>query len=342
MATVTPDTVRNLDKPASKYLCPLQANTYKIEFREFQVLDYNTNTLFYEVKQPATDPDHEFPEDIDPELEDMYRHVRYSFPRALLQCKNIKTQLTFSVGPNPVPNLRLIERHYFKGDLVREYDMKFGFCIPGSTNTWEAIYDMPLYSDKQVQEFVDTPEGHHSDSFYFVGDELILHNKATYSYFDEAGEDEEEEQDDGAEEEQLHACSHEASFLFIFRDPAAASSRAMYCCKWKLEQAVVGWRWRISCFTVHDVCLLLLLQGEVEVRFCSRVQTVTVSRWCGSKPARYARLPCRRQVGFCKWIGTRSLACNRAQHQKKKKKQDRKSTRLNSSHQCASRMPSSA
>lgn len=37
---------------------------------------------------------------------------------------------------------------------MREYDMPFGFCIPNSTNTWEAQYDMPLYTEQQIQEFV--------------------------------------------------------------------------------------------------------------------------------------------------------------------------------------------
>ena len=42
-------------------------------------------------------------------------------------------------------------------ELVREYDMPFGFCIPDSVNTWQAEYDMPLYTDAQVQEFVRAP-----------------------------------------------------------------------------------------------------------------------------------------------------------------------------------------
>jgi GMP-PDE, delta subunit len=41
-----------------------------------------------------------------------------------------------------------------QGELVREYDMSLGFCIPNSVNTWEAEYDMPLYDEQQVQDFV--------------------------------------------------------------------------------------------------------------------------------------------------------------------------------------------
>jgi hypothetical protein len=29
---------------------------------------------------------------------------------------------------------------------------------------------------------VDSPEGHQSDSFYFVDDQLVMHNKAKYTY----------------------------------------------------------------------------------------------------------------------------------------------------------------
>lgn len=32
---------------------------------------------------------------------------------------------------------------------------------------------------------VQTPGGHCTDSFYFVGDELMVHNKATFTYIDE-------------------------------------------------------------------------------------------------------------------------------------------------------------
>ena len=30
---------------------------------------------------------------------------------------------------------------------IRSYDFKFGFVIPGSTNSWEFIYDLPELTD---------------------------------------------------------------------------------------------------------------------------------------------------------------------------------------------------
>lgn len=57
--------------------------------------------------------------------------------------------LAFSVGAKEVPNFRMIERHYFRGKLIKSFDFAFGFCIPNSTNTWEVIYTMPPLSKKE-------------------------------------------------------------------------------------------------------------------------------------------------------------------------------------------------
>jgi hypothetical protein len=76
----------------------------------------------------------------------------------------------------------MIERHYFKNKLVKTFDFKFGFCIPKSTNSWEAIYSLPHLSDKEKKEMIARPWETVSDSFYFVNDKLVMHNKALYSY----------------------------------------------------------------------------------------------------------------------------------------------------------------
>lgn len=34
------------------------------------------------------------------------------------------------------------------------YDFTFGFCIPNSINTWEAIYDVPEMHKQLVDEYV--------------------------------------------------------------------------------------------------------------------------------------------------------------------------------------------
>ena len=41
---------------------------------------------------------------------------------------------------------------------------------------------MPDMDDARIQEMTEAPFATRSDSFYFVGDKLVMHNKAEYSY----------------------------------------------------------------------------------------------------------------------------------------------------------------
>ena len=100
----------------------------------------------------------------------------------MLRLPAIATQLVFSVGQTEVNEFRMIERHYFRNQLIKSYDFTFGFCIPGSTNTWDAVYAVPPLDEDLVAQMIANPHETQSDSFYFVGDKLIMHNKASYQY----------------------------------------------------------------------------------------------------------------------------------------------------------------
>lgn len=52
------------------------------------------------------------------------------------------------MGDKPVNNFRMIERHYFRNQLLKSFDFHFGFCIPSSKNTCEHIYDFPALSEE--------------------------------------------------------------------------------------------------------------------------------------------------------------------------------------------------
>lgn len=110
------------------------------------------------------------------------------------------------MGNKPVNNFRMIERHFFRDTLLKTFDFEFGYCIPNSKNTCEHIYEFPTLSDKQseyssilyliisleeycwpvwhflVQEMIENPFETRSDSFYFVDNRLMMHNKADYAY----------------------------------------------------------------------------------------------------------------------------------------------------------------
>ena len=162
--------------PTSGYMCPLTANTYGLDFLSFRIRDYGTSKQLFEV---ARDPDAP-PVDISqipPEMEDQVRCISYDFGADFLNLEMIGTTLEFSVGPREVEEFRMIERHYFRDTLIKSYDFMFGFCIPNSTNTWEAIYDMPELPEDLQQAMMDNPWETESDSFYFVGETMIMHNK---------------------------------------------------------------------------------------------------------------------------------------------------------------------
>jgi len=182
MADVTPDAVLAYDKPTDGFLCPLSANTFGIDFLEIEIKDYDSGDSVFHVKKDPEAGLPQLPPDLDPEIEKSLRTVKYTFPLKFLKFKTVRTALVFGVGANEVPSFRMIERHYFKDELVRSYDFTFGFCIPSSTNSWEAIYPVPAMSEDRIKEMCDSPGATRSDSFYFVDDKLIMHNKAEYSY----------------------------------------------------------------------------------------------------------------------------------------------------------------
>jgi hypothetical protein len=87
-----------------------------------------------------TDLDNNITEEMD---NPSVRVVKYHFGPDFLLLKTIGLQVEFTVADNPIPNLMMIERHYFKSRVIKSYEFKFGFCMPNSTNTLEMIYDLP-------------------------------------------------------------------------------------------------------------------------------------------------------------------------------------------------------
>lgn len=178
----TPDEVLRLKGPTDSFLCPLHANIYGIEFMSFVITDFDSKKTIFEVSRDRPLP-HDF--DISNLDEDSLRKINYEFSEDVLKLPKIMTTLVFSVGRNEVHDFRMIERHYFRDTLIKSYDFTFGFCIPGSTNTWEAVYALPPMDSDLVADIIANPYETCSDSFYFVGDKLIMHNKAYYKYVEE-------------------------------------------------------------------------------------------------------------------------------------------------------------
>lgn len=163
----------------SEYLCSPEANVYDIDFTRFQIRDLETGAVLFEITKPPATGEcllssslvqidayyrskqrctseknrlsecdaHQYPE---PECEELGsedantgRFVRYQFTPQFLKLKTVGATVEFLVGPKPVNNFRMIERHFFRDRLLKTFDFQFGFCIPNSKNTCEHIYEFP-------------------------------------------------------------------------------------------------------------------------------------------------------------------------------------------------------
>ncbi len=191
MEQITPEIVREYKEFTPKFLCGLDANTYNIKFKKFKMRDLESDFVLFEVSDDSPDDintekkEEEKKEDKNFQDEDIFtspRTIRYHLGPDFLELKDLGSSLTFSVGNQAVKDFLIIERHYFKDLLIKSFEFKFDFCIPNSINTWEYIYTIPEIDPKVKEEMIEQPWETKSDSFYFVGEKLIMHNKALYNY----------------------------------------------------------------------------------------------------------------------------------------------------------------
>merc|ERR1719356_865130 len=177
---ITPDYVNSFSGPTDRFLCQLSANVYRIDFHTFKIraVEETGERPLFEIRK---DPDEEEPP-LDDNLDDSVRSIRYHFGPGFLDIPTIGTSLEFTIGEHPLHNFRMIERHYFRNILIKSYDFTLPFVIPNSNNTWEVIYTMPELDPRLKEEIINSPWATKSDSFYFVDNALVMHNKAEYNY----------------------------------------------------------------------------------------------------------------------------------------------------------------
>ena len=130
------------------------------------------------VDVPDQDDDSHISDEDDPQT----RVIKYHLGPDFLKLRTVGLTLNFGIGAEPINALEMVERHYFRGKVIRSYDFKFGFVIPNSTNSWEFIYDLPELSPQEQTQIIEAPWEVKSDSFFFADGKLIIHNRAIYNY----------------------------------------------------------------------------------------------------------------------------------------------------------------
>ena len=185
----TVEEVLALTKPTERFVCPLDANKFGIEFIGITMVDGdNPSRELYH----SGDGTGYGVEDYLGMLhflsmmgDDSPRVLEYELDSSFLDVAHVKITTAFKVhGKEPLPGLRMIERHYHKDGLLMSYDFTYDgpSPAPGEIATWSFVYDIPKISQEEKQDIISNPGSVESDSFYFVGGELQMHHKAIYIY----------------------------------------------------------------------------------------------------------------------------------------------------------------
>ena len=174
---VTPEYVKTLKAPTDRFLCKLTDNWAKFRFRGFKIRDMISNITLVEV--PDDDIENE---DLSDEDDPSKRMIKYHLGPDFLYLQTVGLTMNFSIGEKPIQNMEMVERHYFRGKVIRDYSFKFGFVIPNSTNSWEFVYDLPNLTEEEKAEISSAPWEVKSDSFFFAEGKLMIHNRAEYNY----------------------------------------------------------------------------------------------------------------------------------------------------------------
>ena len=166
-----------MNKPCEKFLSRIEANIHDICIGRLILRDLEKNVVLYDL----TPPGGFMPT---PKI-DKDRMLKFQFPKAILKLNSMGSTFEFKIGPVEMKNMRIIQKHFFMGKLLKVYDMEFGYCMPDSVNSWECMLTLPEIPDKEIDEIVKNPWKYTSDTFFFNENHLFLHMMGEYMFLDQ-------------------------------------------------------------------------------------------------------------------------------------------------------------
>ncbi|KAI6650910.1 hypothetical protein LOD99_5750 [Oopsacas minuta] len=179
---ITVEDIQQLKEPTSDYLVSRDANIFGIFFTRFCLRDEETNKQILNIKLSeeeilnyptasslSTDPS-------------FGRFIRFQLPPSFLEMKHIGATIDFKIGNEAVKCFRMVEKHYFDIDPLKEFEFLFPFCMPNSRNSCDQIYEVPALQVDLKAQMIKNPYLTKSDSFYFVQNRLVMHHKAEFDF----------------------------------------------------------------------------------------------------------------------------------------------------------------
>ena len=114
MEDITPEYVVALTEATERFLCPLSANVYGIEFVYFKVRDLESGTVLFEVSNEEEEEAQEAVED------DSVRTIKYHLGPDFLNLTALGSTIGFKVGDKEVRDFRIIEQALFSLDIAKK------------------------------------------------------------------------------------------------------------------------------------------------------------------------------------------------------------------------------
>lgn len=105
--------------------------------------------------------------------------VDTTLPKALLKSKCVAREINFS-SKESIKALKLVQRSFIHGQEVEAFEFKFGFVIPGSTNTWQQTIDAASEENMLPAEMLSGNLVVHTA--FYDGEFLITQSKVRIFY----------------------------------------------------------------------------------------------------------------------------------------------------------------
>mmetsp|Transcript_20367 Transcript_20367/g.48523 ORF Transcript_20367/g.48523 Transcript_20367/m.48523 type:complete len:132 (-) Transcript_20367:23-418(-) len=68
--------------------------------------------------------------------EELEAHI----PAEILKCTEVSREVNFT-SASKIDDFSLVQHIFLQGQPIEEWNFKFGFVIPGSTNTWQSVIE---------------------------------------------------------------------------------------------------------------------------------------------------------------------------------------------------------